>query len=242
MKVEGNNGDGSYFRLERADYSSHSTVKLSLSNQSTGIAMETLIGLANDATVGIDPLYDADMIAGTNGVRFYSQIDNKPFTIQGIPTNHEVVNLGFEVLGEGEDFSISLQEVQIWSDQEPVYLLDRYNNTYTDLTSAIFTFTSSIGVFNDRFELHIGHSATVLDVEPSLQRFEAKYSLDGIEILNPESIIDGNILIHNVSGQVCYEGVFANNSFIPFAFSKGQVYIIRYLSKNVTITEKISFE
>jgi|GEM_PF-2139505 len=241
MKERGNNADATYFRSSgQASNSPFPGVKLAMTDLKTGIYMETLVGLAEDATSGVDLLYDADMMGGTNGIRFYSLIEDHPFTIQGVPLDQETVDLGFSVENGGQEYSIGVNDLNNWSDSG-VYLKDDYTGTYSRLTTQTsYHFNSPDGQFNDRFTLTLTEPQNILKTADKLE-IQITYYVTGVSI-NHE-IKDFQITIMDLSGRILLDSMISAerpHSFTAFQFERTKTYIVRITSVNGTITDKIS--
>lgn len=130
---------------------------LNLSNPEV-VFNQILVGYIENATMGKDTGIDAVMF-GYEGNALYSLIENETgrFVIQGraLPFDVEdVVPLGFRAVNAG-DFSISLSNFDgvFLTENQAVYLKDNFTQTYHDLKSSPYQFTTEIGVFDYRFEL-----------------------------------------------------------------------------------------
>ena len=111
-----------------------------------------LIGYVDGATKNIDRMYDA--ITNPSN-KIYSIIDDKPFNIQGrsLPfKKNDKVKLGINITTSGV-YKIAIAEVDGVFNTQDIYLEDRLLNITYDLKSNPYTFTSNVGVFNDRFVL-----------------------------------------------------------------------------------------
>lgn len=125
-----------------------------------GVFSEILIGFFDDATLQKDRLYDGVRIKGSNYVSFYSKDASSEYGIQGRPTFAvtDVVPLGYDsqILG---DFTIGLGEIDGVLNDTDIYLKDLDLNIVHDLKVADYTFTSTDGVFSNRFELQFTNNA-----------------------------------------------------------------------------------
>jgi hypothetical protein len=111
-----------------------------------------LVGYVDGATNGEDRMYDA--INATSN-KFYSLINNESHIIQGrsLPfKKNDKVKLGINITTSGV-YKIAIAEVDGVFNTQDIYLEDRLLNITYDLKSNPYTFTSNVGVFNDRFVL-----------------------------------------------------------------------------------------
>jgi hypothetical protein len=112
----------------------------------------TVIGYVDGATNNKDRLYDA---VTTTSNKFYSLINNEPHIIQGrsLPfKKNDEVKLGINITTTGI-YKIAIAEVDGVFNTRDIYLEDKLLNITYDLKSNPYTFTSNVGVFNDRFVL-----------------------------------------------------------------------------------------
>ncbi len=111
-----------------------------------------VVGYVDGATNNKDRLYDA---VTTTSNKFYSLINNEPHIIQGrsLPfKKNDEVKLGINITTSGI-YKIAIAEVDGVFNTRDIYLEDKLLNITYDLKSNPYTFTSNVGVFNDRFVL-----------------------------------------------------------------------------------------
>ena len=121
---------------------------------STNATDRTLIGYVDGATNGKDNLYDASYTI-SNGIGIYSLLDNDKMTIQGkgLPfDDSDVVPVGVNITTSG-NYTIAIGAVDGLFDQQNIYIEDTYLNVTSDLKQNPYSFSSAVGVFNDRFKL-----------------------------------------------------------------------------------------
>ncbi|SDJ94613.1 Ig-like domain-containing protein [Flavobacterium noncentrifugens] len=133
-----------------------SRVWLSISNNQ-GAFGETLVGFIPGATNGKDPKYDGLTMAAGNSVTLYSILDDSKLAIQGraLPfDNQQIIPLGYSANMAGT-FSIALEQLDgLFSNNDAVvYLVDRADNSYHNLKTGSYAFSSVTGIFDARFEL-----------------------------------------------------------------------------------------
>lgn len=120
-----------------------------------GAYNEFLIGYVQGATNDFDPLYDGKTLAAGNSVSIYSLLQNNNLAIQGrsLPfSNLDVIPLGYSTTISG-DLTINLENFDDFFIDKTIYLYDKTTGIYHDLKQNSFTFTTTSGTFNDRFEL-----------------------------------------------------------------------------------------
>ncbi len=190
MKTTGDNDADAFFR-KGDDYQ---LLRLSLSDAE--VRSECVIGSAHDATLAYDELYDAHKPISAGAFSIYSLLENKSMGIQAIPDNYDKsIKIGFQIDQAGI-FSISADENSF---NQPTTLIDHYTNEKIDLSIVPYSFSSSKGRFEDRFEINFSHN--LLSIEPL--RFKIHQSDKSLIITNSTSsnspfkivTLDGKTLI-----------------------------------------------
>ena len=116
---------------------------------------QTLVGYAQQATLGIDRGYDGEYYDFGTSVSLYSLVGTTTLAIQGRPLPFNVsdeVPLGFNASAAGT-FTINLYNFDGLFNNQNIYLKDVLLNTIVNLKSGAYSFSSAAGTFNDRFVL-----------------------------------------------------------------------------------------
>jgi hypothetical protein len=132
--------------------------------QPNHVATSTLIGYTNDATYGIDRMYDAPHVVG-NQFTFYSLIEDNNMVIQGRPLpfdNTDKVPLGIVIESTGI-YTIAIHQVDGLFEEQDIYLEDTFTNTIHDLKVSPYAFTSQAGKFDNRFYLRYANETLGVD-------------------------------------------------------------------------------
>ena len=120
-----------------------------------GAFKQLLVGYITGATNGVDTAFDGLSIDSNKYIDFYSRIENLNYVIQGraLPFNEtDKVPLGYKTAIEGT-FEISIAKVDGLFATQNVFVEDKVTNIIHNLKNGSFSFTTGIGVFNDRFVL-----------------------------------------------------------------------------------------
>ena len=130
-------------------------IRLTISNNSENY--ESLIRFDNSASLSFDKEYDAfhlniPKIGDTISPGFYSiESDSLNLTINTIPDNSKFrIYLGYSI-PSSDNYTINAEEFINYN--SPLYLIDKENNSFTDLTENNYTFFSQEGINNNRFAL-----------------------------------------------------------------------------------------
>ena len=123
-------------------------------NSETKKHNQILIGYMDGATNAIDNAIDAQIMDEENSV-IYNIINNEKYVIQGksMPFSpNDVVPLGVKLNTAGT-YKINIETKDGLFTNQDVYLKDKYLNTIHDLNNGEYSFTTTDGTFNDRFEI-----------------------------------------------------------------------------------------
>ena len=127
---------------------------LNLKNNS-GQFSQVLVGYMNDATNEYD--FGIDGLAfGNQGSNLYSIMDVNKYAVQGrtLPfTDEDVIPLGISIV-EPSAYQIEIDTLDgLFLGSQNIYLKDKMLNVLHDLKNSAYTFSSTIGTVEDRFEL-----------------------------------------------------------------------------------------
>ncbi|MFN9108981.1 MAG: putative metal-binding motif-containing protein, partial [Bacteroidota bacterium] len=127
-----------------------------------GFFSQTLIAYMTGATNGVDAAIDGRYF-NDNQTALTTIINNQEYAIQGrqLPfVNSDVVAIGFKTEFVGT-YTISLAKLDgLFLSGQVIFLKDKLTNTYTNIRTGSYTFSSVAGVFNDRFELRFTEPST----------------------------------------------------------------------------------
>ena len=229
MRTTGNNNQ--FFRTSSSNSTMTSANKLWLNLTSdNGIFSQILVGYVNGATNDNDgAYYDATRNISTGMSAFmYSIIDgsNKNFAIQGKApeslTLNEIIPLGiYTTINVPTLYNISIAQLEgDFLSNNTIYLKDNEMNIIYDLSNSDYTFTSTVGDFNNRFEIvfntnslstsnfEINENAiSIIELENNDVKFSVSndltiksikiYDMLGRELYNLKG--NSNVEIHNLS-------------------------------------------
>ena len=217
-------------------------LNLSMDNQVVG---QTLIGYAPEATQGIDNGLDA-LYFNDSATALTSLVNANEYIIQGRALPFEasdVVVLGFKSNTAGT-FTISLADFDgLFTGNQDIFLKDKAMNTVHNLKNTAYTFTTPVGVFNERFEVQ--YESALGTSNPSLIGNTLYVSVKNQQIkINAGALQMEKIEIVDVSGRIIYtqKGVQASTAIIDQITASNQMLIVRITTKeNGTSSHKIVF-
>jgi hypothetical protein len=135
-----------------------------------GTALTTTIAFNSEMTEVLDPGYDAGLYSENANLRFYTRMpggeNSVDLTIQALPSNWEtthIIPLGYYYKDGGQaTFSIASMKLP---DNIKVFLEDKVQNSFTDLTEGNYTVTLAANASPlGRFFLHVGEKVTSVDI------------------------------------------------------------------------------
>ena len=211
MRVAGNNDQ--FFKVGSAATKTNSIsqglerhrVWLSL-RSSLGAYNQMLLGYVEGATNDFDSLFDGKTMAVGNSVSIYTMNGENNLAIQGksLPFSEtDTIPIGYSTTVNGE-LSIDLDDFDGVFTSQNIYLLDKINDTLHDLKTAPYTFVTTSGNFNNRFELRFTGQAlgttipTVTDND--IKVITANHQL---EVLSPAMAIS-KVEVYDILGKLLF--------------------------------------
>jgi hypothetical protein len=214
MRVTGNNDQ--FFRVNTNSKSKNEANKVWVNLTSdNGVFNQAVIGYVNGATNNYDgTYYDAPRNLSTGAAAILYTIieeNNKKFAIQGKAENSltedEVITIGFKTtIDVPTIYTLSIAQLEgDFLNGNPIYLKDNLLNTLHNLKDSDYNFTSTVGEFNNRFEIVFDEEALSLGdqaITPNdlsiieLRNGDVQFKLSGNLAMTSIQIIDlqGRIL------------------------------------------------
>jgi hypothetical protein len=121
----------------------------------TGAYKGILVGYATGATMGLDRLFDGEMLDVGGVVTMYTMVAPKKLGIQGRPLPFDIndtVPVGYKSTVTG-NYTITLTNFDGLFLNQDIYLEDKLLNVIHNLKDSSYNFTTEIGTFEDRFVL-----------------------------------------------------------------------------------------
>jgi hypothetical protein len=249
MRVAGNNDQ--FFKVASPATTTNSIsqglerhrVWLSL-RSSLGAYNQMLLGYVEGATNDFDSLFDGKTMAVGNSVSIYTMNGENNLAIQGksLPFSEtDTIPIGYSTTVNGE-LSIDLDDFDGVFTSQNIYLLDKTNDNLHDLKTAPYTFVTTSGNFNNRFELRFTGQAlgttnpTVTDND--IKVITANHQL---EVLSPAMAIS-KVEVYDILGKL----LFAQNDLNTNLFQASslqlatQILLVKVtLDNGQRVTKKI---
>jgi hypothetical protein len=212
---------------------------LNLIENNTGKGRQQLIGFINEATDGVDNLYDAHALG--NGLTFYSLLENEKYSIQATDQNYEgeIIPLGYQCTHDGQ-YTITIDHTTgtIADAGNYIYLRDNELNIVHNLTEDDYTFTSILGEFNERFELFA--TQTALAVEETIANTDSLIILQNQDTFSLRTIENQEIeqvTIYDIVGRKLLQ---VNINEFSLTLNKGTVLILNVTLQNgIKLSKKV---
>ncbi|GGW68293.1 putative secreted protein (Por secretion system target) [Winogradskyella epiphytica] len=193
-------------------------------------ANSILVGYIENATNGIDRLYDGYELSETS-TRFYSLIEGEKMAIQGKSVTFEdtdKVPLGL-VVAQAGNYTIAINTLDglFESTNQDIYLEDTYTGMIHDLRGAPYSFNSGKGTFDDRFILRYNNVTLSLPDEQALnnllitapgnQYIKVSSAYETIKSVSVYDVLGRNLFINNNLNQrefMLNDVPFSNGTYI----------------------------
>ncbi len=213
---------------------------------SLGAYNQMLLGYVEGATNDFDSLFDGRTSAVGNSVSIYTMVGSDDLAIQGksLPFSEtDVVPLGFSTTLNGE-LSVNLDNFDGLFDNQNVYLLDKTTNTYHDLKTGPYTFVTTNGNFEERFELRFTNQALGTTI-PSITDNDIKVITTNhqLEVISPAMAIT-KIQTYDILGKLLFtQDDLSTNLFQTNSLQLApQVLLVKVtLDNQQSVTKKIVF-
>jgi hypothetical protein len=237
MRVGGVNTDGSFFRKDNAQTLN---VRLALQTES-GLYNELLVGLRENATIGVDRSFDADKLIADQDLQFYSMIESNKYAIQGLPLVDGVsTELAFN-LGEASALTLSVKEL-VASAEQHFYLYDKVTAMTYDLNKTeSISFSASKGADQNRFVLTYSVS-DVLANETLTKDPIYRFANNELTVSFNGSTLVSGYAIYDLSGKaVSTSSLNSSVRELTIPINRKGINIIRIVTAEGTFTRKFLF-
>jgi hypothetical protein len=207
-------------------------------------ATSTLVAYVQNATNGVDRMYDAITKVKSHNL-IYSTIENQKYIIQGrsLPfDDNDLVPIGYKAINSGI-YKIAIAAVDgLFNNGQSIYLEDKLLNVIHDLRSAPYSFGTESGVFEDRFVLR--YTAGALGVPVFNQNTVVVYKNEAGLTINSGSIPMKSVAIYDVTGRLITsrKEIYATQTRFTTLPSTNQVLLVQITSETgVKVTKKVVY-
>jgi autotransporter-associated beta strand protein len=222
-----------------------SRIWLDLTNEK-GAFKQTLVGYISGATNDFDSRYDGLSYDGNKYIDFYSVNQNMNLAIQGraFPFDeNDEVSIGFRTSISG-DFTINIDQADGLLTNQTVFIEDKVTHTIFDLRSGNYTFSTSSGIFNDRFILRFTNKTLATKTFNKSENQVLISNKNWLIKINSFAEIIEKVVVFDLLGKEIYQNykVYSNELIIPNLASSQQMVLVKVTLQNGnTVTKKIIY-
>ena len=209
------NNANQFFKSSTATATTEEAHRVWLNLTGTGAEFsQAVVGYFTNATLGSDD-YDSKYF-NDGAVALSTKIAGTDYVIQGRPAPFDAtdeVPLNYKVTTAGT-YSFALDHVDglFTGGAQNIYIKDKLDATYHNITSGSYSFTSAAGTFADRFELVYTDSALNTDN----QNFDANnivvYHQQNDVVINTGAASMATVRIFDIRGRLLVEKKDINSS------------------------------
>jgi hypothetical protein len=217
-------------------------VWLNLTN-ANGLFSQTMVAYMPNATQGVDAAIDGRFFNDSQ-TALTSIINTEEFAVQGraLPFDaSDVVPLGFKSELAG-NYTIALDHFDgLFATNQDIFLRDNQTNTIQDLKAGSYSFATTAGVFNSRFELFY-QNALGVNLPSFNENSVVVYKNNGGIHINTGSSTMDNVKIFDISGRLLFEKLKVNTTETILDSSKfaNQVLIVQITSDaQIKVSKKV---
>ncbi|HNP32853.1 MAG TPA: choice-of-anchor J domain-containing protein [Flavobacterium sp.] len=248
MRIAGNNDHFFKMTTPAASMSSFSDIEkhrywLNITN-TQGALKQALIGYAETATLGLDRLFDGEMVDVGNVISLYTMVDNTKLSIQGRPLPFDVsdiIPLGYKST-INSTYAITLADFDGLFVGQDIYLEDKDLNVVQNLKAGPYTFTTGIGTFENRFVLKYTDS-TLGNHHPDFNENAVLIykSTQNNFVINTGAYIMDNVKVFDIRGRLLLEKRDVNSGQTTFdAGSTNEVLLVQITTTDgIIVTKKV---
>jgi len=229
------NNDNQFFRANEVQ---KDRIWLNLTND-LGVFSQTLIGYLEEGSQGVD-FYDAKYI-NDSPIALTSIINNEEYTIQSRSTfdSADIVYLNFKTDIAG-DYSISLDHFDgVFTTEQAIYLKDNITGIETDLKAGSYTFTTTAGMYNNRFSLNYQRTLNI-DIPEFNQNNVRIYINNDTLYVNSGSSVIMTIEVYDIQGRLIAQqkSVKATSASVNNLKATNQLLIVKVIDENSKVVIK----
>lgn len=218
-------------------------IRLNMKTDEGGFS-QILINFTADATFGFDKGYDAQKIVNSNPVSFFSMVQGRRYTIQGLPPLpfDENIKLGFQINVAPRKLSIGIDKIEGKLNNVPIILVDHELHIVHNLKEADYYFDVQEKVdCTDRFTLQFNNRVLQDPVYVKRSKISSLF-LDQDEIRIEANSIIKRVKIYDILGETIVDQQCDNESVtldLNHPLSRGILIISILFEDGSTLIKKV---
>jgi hypothetical protein len=211
-------------------------------SSSTGMLSQTLVAYMTNATNDYDAAIDGKYF-NDSATALTSVFNNQEYAVQGraLPfVSSDVVSLGFKAETAGT-YTIALDHTDgLFAANQAIYLKDNLTNTTYDLGAGSYTFSTSTGVYNGRFEIVYQGTLGVGTPTLTADRLVA-YTQNQQLVVDAGTVTLDNVKVFDIQGRLLasVSSINATEVRIPLDTTNEIILVKATSAEGVTVTKKI---
>jgi hypothetical protein len=216
---------------------------LSLGESLGGAYSQMLVGYVQDATNDFDSLFDGKTLPVGNPVSIYTKVDAYDLSIQGksLPfADTDIIPVSYSTTINGE-LTVNLDNFDGVFDNQDIYLLDKTSNTLHDLKAAPYTFVTTSGTYDNRFELRFNSQALGINNPAAANDIKIISADSQLQVVSPATAIS-KVEVYDILAKLLYSQNNLNtNLFQTTSLNVSpQILLVKVTLENQqTITRKV---
>ncbi len=211
-----------------------------------GAFKQALVAYVETATLGMDRLFDGDLVEGGNVITLYTKVADTKLSIQGRPLpfdSSDTVPLSYKST-IASTYTITIPQYDGLFTSQHVYLEDRLLNVIHDLTEGSYTFATEIGTFEDRFLLRYTTETLGTDNPVFDENSVVVYKIEQGLLINSGNAIMKAVTIYDIRGSVIATQKQVGSATTVFTTlpTTQQVLLVRIQDENgAVVTKKVVY-
>ena len=210
-----------------------------------GAFKQALVAYVATASLGLDRLFDGELVESSNVIALYTKVDQTRLSIQGRPLPFAIADTVPLCIKStiASTYTITMPQYDGLFTEQHVYLEDRVLNVIHDLRDSPYTFATAIGTFEDRFVLRYTNQA--LGIAPVFnENSVVVYKNEQGLFINTGQEIMKTVTIYDVLGRQIAVQKLINSTATRFTNlpTTQQVLLVKIESENgITVTKKVLY-
>jgi hypothetical protein len=204
---------------------------------------QIMLGYLNGATIAFDHMIDGRVLDDSKPM-IYSLVNDEKLVIQGrgLPfTDEDTIPLGLKIVATGT-YSISIETFDGLFESQDIFLKDNSLNTIHDLKQSAYTFTSSEGIFENRFEI-VFKNSTLSNEDILNENTLTIYTNSNGIVVNSNEMIKELILFDVLGRKLQHKTEVNDFEFVVDEIIKSNqaLFIKTVFSNGITKTKKVIY-
>ena len=229
-----NSGDGNqdhnFFRKVEPNI-----FKLKIGLSSASAYSETLIGFLDEASSGVDKLYDAERFGGNSAIDLATMIGENSYAIQGRPLTSEIDITPLMYRSETDGMHTISIDLENKPNVANVMLIDLYTGEQKIVEEGFnYSFFSEKGTFLDRFEVSASSSIIAAVDERLIDNMNIYFANGQLELKSPSKAIKA-VVVYDLHGKLITNAIMDKldtHISLPLKYDHQQLIIVKVITEN----------